>query len=341
MDRPVIAVDAMGGDQGLSVTVPAVCSFIRDNPSVECILVGDERKIKRRLNKLNIKSLDRIHVHHASEVVGMDESPSLALRSKKDSSIRVALNLVKEGHAQACVSSGNTGALMATAKFVLKTLPGVSRPAIMARLPTMQDRDVRVLDLGANVDATAEQLLQYAIMGSLVTTMIDGVDAPSVGLLNVGEEEIKGNEQVKATAELLKQVDSMNYIGYIEGNDIFTGKVDVVVCDGFVGNIALKAGEGITKLVRQYAKEEFTRNVLTRLAGALVYPIMKRLARRLDPRERNGASLLGLNGVVIKSHGNADDYAFINALQEANMQMVKSIPTRIGDEVSRIIERSE
>lgn len=341
MEKPIIAVDAMGGDRGLKVTIPAVCQFVRQTHAIECILVGDEKKIKRRLDKLRLKACDRIHIQHASEVVAMDESPALALRSKKDSSMRVALNLVKEQKAHACVSSGNTGALMATAKFVLKTLPGVSRPAIMARLPTMLDQDVRVLDLGANVDATAEQLSQYAIMGSLVTQMVDDIDAPSIGLLNVGEEDIKGNEQVKATAELLKNLDLINYTGFVEGNDIFTGKIDVVVCDGFVGNVALKAGEGIMRLVQHYAKEEFMRNVLTRAAGVIVYPVLKRLARRIDPRERNGASLLGLNGVVIKSHGSADAYSFVNALREAHMQTIKSLPTRIGDEVSRIIQRSE
>lgn len=338
MDKQVIAVDAMGGDHGLVVTVPATCHFIEKNSDLECILVGDENKIKRRLDKQHCKQLDRIHIHHASEVVGMDESPSNALRTKKDSSMRVALNLVKSGQAQACVSSGNTGALMAMAKFVLKTLSGVSRPAIMARLPTMTNKDVRVLDLGANVDATAEQLLQYAVMGSLVTKMVDGVEAPRVGLLNVGEEDIKGNEQVKATAELLKKISSINYTGYIEANAMFRGKVDVVVCDGFVGNVALKAGEGIAKLVQFYAKQEFTRNIFTRVAAVFAYPVLKHLARRIDPRERNGASLLGLNGVVIKSHGSADEYAFTNALREAHMQMIKSLPTRIGDEVRHILE---
>ncbi|MDF1796346.1 MAG: phosphate acyltransferase PlsX [Coxiellaceae bacterium] len=341
METKVVAIDAMGGDHGLATTVPATCQILEKCPDLECILVGDEHRIKRRLAKRKFKHMDRVRVQAASEVVDMDESPALALRSKKDSSMRVAVDLVKSGQAQACVSAGNTGALMATAKFVLKTLPGVSRPAIMARLPTVADHDVRVLDLGANIDATAEQLVQYAIMGSLVTRAVDGVEAPTVGLLNVGEEDIKGNDQVKATAELLRNVPHINYVGYVEGNDIFSGKVEVVVCDGFVGNIALKAGEGIAKMIAHYAKEEFSRNLFTRAAAALVYPILKRLAHRIDPRERNGASLLGLNGVVIKSHGSADVYSFVNALQEARLQVVKQLPTLIGDEVSQILQGSQ
>ncbi len=331
----------MGGDHGLATTVPATCQVLEQCPDLECILVGDERRIKRRLTKRKFKHMDRIHVQAASEVVDMDESPALALRNKKDSSIRVALNLVKEGQAQACVSAGNTGALMATAKFVLKTLPGVSRPAIMARLPTIADHDVRVLDLGANIEATADQLVQYAIMGSLVTTAIDGVEAPTIGLLNVGEEDIKGNELVKSTAEILRNTPQLNYVGYIEGNDIFGGKVEVVVCDGFVGNIALKAGEGIAKMIAHYAKEEFSRNIFTKLTAALAYPVLKRLGHRIDPRERNGASLLGLNGVVIKSHGSADVYSFVNAMHEARKQVVKQLPTLIGDEVSQILEGTQ
>lgn len=341
--KPIIAIDAMGGDHGLSVTIPAVLKSLQVYQDLHVILVGDETKIHRQLkHQKHVNCVaSRITVHHASQVVGMDEPVSSALRNKKDSSMRVAIDLVKEGQASACVSSGNTGALMATAKFVLKTLPGVSRPAIMALLPTMGERDVRVLDLGANVDATSEQLAQFALMGSIAAHCVEGIERPKVGLLNVGEEQIKGNEQVKLAQELIQSIDQINYIGYVEGNDIFKGHVDVVVCDGFVGNIALKTGEGITKMITRYAKEEFKRNWYTKFVAALCYPVFKSLMYRIDPRERNGASLLGLSGIVVKSHGGADAHAFFNAINSAVLGIEKQLPESIGDRVNDILSKGD
>jgi glycerol-3-phosphate acyltransferase PlsX len=266
----------------------------------------------------------------------MDESPSKALRNKKDSSMRVAVDLVKSGEAQACVSAGNTGALMATARFVLKTLPNVDRPAIITAVPS-QRGSTHVLDLGANVDCTAEHLFQFAVMGSELVTAVEGIAAPKVGLLNIGEEEIKGNEQVKGAHELLA-ASSLNYIGYVEGDDIYLGGVDVVVTDGFVGNVALKSSEGVAKLVRQVLKESFQRSWLTRLSGLAALPILKRFSRTFDPRRYNGASLLGLRGIVIKSHGGADTLAFENAIHIAEKEIHCNIPERIAHRVGDQLE---
>jgi glycerol-3-phosphate acyltransferase PlsX len=257
----------------------------------------------------------RLRVHAASEVVSMDESPAIAMRDKKDSSMRVAIDLVKRGEAQACVSAGNTGALIATSRFVLKTLPGVDRPALAVVLPTMKGHTY-VLDLGANVDCSAEQLFQFGVMGAALVSSVEGKERPSVGLLNIGEEEIKGNEVVKHAAELLRNSD-LNFYGNIEGNDIYKGTTDVVVCDGFVGNVTLKASEGVAQMLATYLREEFKRNLLTRLAGLVALPVIKAFKRRVDHRRYNGASLLGLRGIVIKSHGSADGYAFNFAIERA------------------------
>ncbi|MFA7388240.1 MAG: phosphate acyltransferase PlsX, partial [Thiohalobacteraceae bacterium] len=265
---------------------------------------------------------------HAAEVVGMDESPSRALRFKKDSSMRVAIDLVKDGRAQACVSAGNTGALMATARYVLKTLPGIDRPAISSEIPSIQGY-TQVLDLGANVDCSAEHLFQFAVMGSVLANAVHGLDAPRVGLLNIGEEEIKGNEQVREAAALLTG-SSLNYIGFVEGNDVYTGGVDVVVCDGFVGNVALKTSEGVAKMIGHFMREEFSRTLLTRLIGALAMPVLKAFRNRIDPRSYNGATLLGLRGIVIKSHGGADAVAFENAINVAVLEVRKAVPDRIA-----------
>jgi phosphate acyltransferase len=337
LTQKIIAIDAMGGDHGIKATVPAVVRALRAHKDLSIKLVGDESQLTSELSKHKFTSHDRCDIIHATEVVGMDEPVAIALRNKKDSSMRRAIELVKTGEASACVSSGNTGALMATAKYLLKTLHGVSRPAIMTTLPTTSERDVRVLDLGANIDASAEQLLQFALMGSIATSAIEGLKNPRVALLNVGEEQIKGNEQVKAADLLLRRVSNINYIGYIEGNAIFNGQADVVVCDGFVGNVALKASEGVAKLVGQYAKEEFSRNWYSKIVAAMSYPVLKRVMRRLDPRERNGASLLGLSGIVLKSHGSADDYAFFNAIGHALLEIEKQLPMLIGDTVGQIL----
>jgi len=269
----------------------------------------------------------------------MDESPSKALRNKKDSSMRVAIDLVKSGEAHACVSAGNTGALMATARFVLKTLPNVDRPAIITAVPSVHG-DTHMLDLGANVDCTAEHLLQFAVMGSELVKAVDGVERPRVGLLNIGQEEIKGNEQVKKAHELLA-VSGLNYVGYVEGDGIYLDDVDLVVSDGFVGNVALKSSEGVAKLVRHLLAVEFKRNLFTRIAGLLALPVLRGFKRTMDPRRYNGASLLGLRGIVIKSHGGADEVAFENAIRIAEKEIHCDIPKRIGERVGRHLGADE
>ena len=333
-----IAIDAMGGDKGVVVTVPAAIAILRRHPNLKLIFVGKPDVLSPLLSKKAKDLSDRWEIHAASQVVAMDESPAIALRSKKDSSMRVAINCVKEGRADACVSAGNTGALMATARFVLKTLPGIDRPAIMARFPSKTGRDVRVLDLGANVDSTPEQLFQFAVMASTCAEAIDHISNPSVGLLNIGSEDIKGNEQVKKTAELLSQTTALNYVGFVEGNDIFYGKTDIVVCDGFVGNAVLKACEGISKLITGFAAQEIKKNWRTKLAIIPALPIINRLKERVDPRKRNGATLLGLNGVVIKSHGGADRFSFQCALEQAVLEIENNVPARIGHKVKAVLE---
>jgi len=282
---------------------------------------------------------DRWEIQAASEVVEMDESPAVALRAKKDSSMRVAINLVKAGRAQACVSAGNTGALMATARFVLKTLPGIDRPAIMAQFPTMNGKCVRVLDLGANVDSTPEHLLQFAVMGSVVATAVDNLSNPSVALLNIGSEDIKGNALVKNATQLLSECSAIHYIGYAEGDSIFYGDADIVVCDGFVGNAVLKACEGTLKLIAEFTKQEIKKNWLTRLSVLPAIPVLNRLKKRIDPRKKNGASFLGLNGTVIKSHGSADTFAFACAVEQALLEIEKNIPDLIRERVDTILNQ--
>src|SRR5512144_243352 len=311
-----VAVDAMGGDHGALATLPASLKFLEETPEARVIAVGQEAPLKAALAKLKSHAMSRLELRPASEVVEMHEPPADALRRKKDSSMRVAINLVKEDVAQACVSAGNTGALMAISRFVLKTLPGIDRPAIAAQLPTMAGGEVTVLDLGANVNCSPEQLVQFAVMGAALVAAVEGIERPSIGLLNVGEEEIKGNELAKETAELLK-ASGLNFHGNIEGNDIYKGTTEVVVCDGFVGNVALKASEGLATLLYELLKAEFTRNVFTRAAAILAYPVLLAFKRRVDPRRYNGATLIGLKGVVVKSHGSADTLAFKYALHKA------------------------
>jgi glycerol-3-phosphate acyltransferase PlsX len=326
-----IALDAMGGDHGVSVTVPAALSLLAKDSGLVLILVGDRTALEAELRRHGANENPRLVIHHASEVVDMDEPPAQALKKKKDSSMRVAINLVKAGEAAACVSAGNTGALMATARFVLKTLPGIDRPAICKLLPTMHGQ-VYVLDLGANIDCSAEQLLQFAIMGSVVASSEDGSRKPTVGLLNVGEEEIKGSEVVKQANELLRAA-RLNYLGYVEGDEIYTGTADVVVCDGFVGNVALKTTEGLAKMITSFMREEFNRNFFTRMAGLVAMPVLKAFGRRVDPRRYNGASLVGLNGVVIKSHGGADAVAYESAILEAVKLAESHVPEHIAEQV--------
>jgi len=334
-----IAIDAMGGDHGPGVTVPAAILALARHADLQLILVGDQEILRAEITAAQCENQERLIIQHASEQVMMDESPAKALRNKKDSSMRVAINLVKEGKAQAVVSAGNTGALMATAHFVLKTISGVDRPAIIAALPTWDEhKEVHVLDLGANVDSTAKQLHQFAVMGSLLVKAVNNISQPRIGLLNIGAEEIKGNEQVKLTDQLLAADKNLNYVGYIEGDDIFKGEIDVVVCDGFIGNVALKCIEGIVKLIGHYAKRAFTRNIFTKLIALISSPVLKSLKTELDPGRHNGASLIGLQGIVIKSHGGAKTFAFAQAIEEAVLEVAKNVPQLIGAEVSRLLE---
>lgn len=337
----IIALDAMGGDHGPKVIVPSAIRVLKSYPDIKLIFVGKKEQLQPLLNEQGGALSARWEIHHAGEVVAMDESPSTAMRTKKDSSMRVALNLVKEGKAQACVSAGNTGALMATARYVLKTLPGIDRPAIIARFPTKTNQEVRVLDLGANVDSSPEHLYQFAVMGSVLASAVNNIAKPKVGLLNVGEEEIKGNDLVKKAHELFERSDAINYIGYVEGNTIFDCIADIVVCDGFVGNITLKACEGIAELIGMYAREAFKSAWWTKIAALPAIPILKRLIRRIDPERHNGASLIGLNGIVVKSHGSANAVAFAYAIEEAVLEIEKNIPQRIKEKVSSVLEESE
>jgi glycerol-3-phosphate acyltransferase PlsX len=332
-----IAIDCMGGDHGPKVTVAAALAFAAEFPTAELKLVGNANQLESRLRRASPdKALrERLAIVHASEVVAMDESPALALRNKKDSSMRVAINLVKSGEVAACVSAGNTGALMAISRFVLKMLPGIDRPAICTVIPTMTGQ-TRLLDLGANVDCTAEHLLQFAVMGSILTSAVEHIAEPRVGLLNIGEEDIKGNEVVKQTAELLRATD-LNFVGNVEGDGLYKGEADVVVCDGFVGNVALKVSEGLAQLMSRFLREEFERNLLTRRIALLALPLLGRFKKRLDHRRYNGASLLGLKGTVIKSHGSADVFAFSQAIKRAYFEAENGVIDQIGHRVSSYI----
>jgi glycerol-3-phosphate acyltransferase PlsX len=323
-----LAVDAMSGDHGHAVAVAAAARAVEEFPYLTVILVGDESALRKALRAQRSRGEPRLQVQHASEVIGMHEAPSKVLRNKKDASMRVAINLVKEGRAQAVVSAGNTGALMAIARFVLKTLPGIDRPAIMSPLPAVGGV-THVLDLGANADCSSDQLVQFAVMGSALVTALHGVERPTVALLNIGEEEIKGNDTIKAASALLAD-SSLNYTGYIEGDGIFLHPVDVVVCDGFVGNVALKAGEGVAKLIAHFMREEFTRTLPAKLVGLIAQGVLRTLASRMDPRRYNGASLLGLQRTVIKSHGSADVTAFHNAIKVAVQEVEQDVPARIS-----------
>jgi glycerol-3-phosphate acyltransferase PlsX len=331
-----IALDAMGGDHGPSVVVPAALDMLQRHEDLRLVLVGEREALEAVLAAHRRREGDRLGIEHASQRVDMDEPPSQALRNKKDSSMRVAINLVKQGQAQACVSAGNTGALMATARYVLKTLPGVDRPAIITALPTMRGH-THVLDLGANVDCTAEQLFQFAVMGAVLTAAVDNLDRPTVGLLNIGEEVIKGNEQVKQAAALLRDSEFVNYIGFVEGDDIYKGSVDVVVCDGFVGNVALKASEGLAKMISHELRQAFSRSWLSRLRALVARPVLRAFRDRMDPRRYNGASLVGLQGIVVKSHGGADVLAFSSAIREAMLEVGKNVPERISYQLSSLL----
>jgi glycerol-3-phosphate acyltransferase PlsX len=331
--KTVIAVDAMGGDHGPSVTVPACFDFLEAHPESELLLAGIAERIQHEIARFG-KPATRMTVIPATQVVAMDEDVRTAIRTKKDSSMRVAIDLVKAGRAQACVSAGNTGALMGTAKFVLKTLEGIDRPAICAVLPTRKGQ-VYALDLGANADCTPEHLLQFAIMGATLVKAVEGKPNPTVGLLNIGSEEIKGNEVVKKAGELLR-ASALNFHGNVEGDDIYKGTTDVVVCDGFAGNVALKTSEGLAKMLGDFLKEEYTRGLFSRIAAIVSWPVIRRFRRRVDHRRYNGAALLGLRGIVVKSHGSADRLAFAAALGRAHNEASHGLLERIGEEVRRM-----
>lgn len=325
-----VALDMMGGDRGIEVTVPAALEVIRNQGDLNLVLVGPHDVIVEKLK--GEASHPRLRVHNATEVVEMDEAPAKALRTKKDSSMRVALNLVRAGEADACVSAGNTGALMATARFVLKTLPGIDRPAIATALPRSNGH-VHVLDLGANVDSPAPLLLQFGVMASILVQTLEGKAAPSVGLLNIGVEDIKGNDTVREASDLFRQ-SRLNYMGYVEGDEIFNGSVDIIVCDGFAGNVALKTAEGLAQMIGTIMKEEFGRTLLSRVSGALAIPVMKSFRTRVDHRRYNGAVLLGLRGVVVKSHGDADELGFAKAIGVATAAVERKIVENIGAELA-------
>ncbi len=337
-----ISLDGMGGDFGPDIVVPAAIDIIKRYPNVNLIITGDETVLNKKMDEYQTHSSEknraRISIQHTTQIVGSNEAPAMALRGKKDSSMRVAINLVKQDEADACVSAGNTGALMATARFVLKMLPGIDRPAICSALPAAKGH-THVLDLGANVETSPEGLYEFAVMGSALVSALDNKKTPTVALLNIGEEDIKGNETVKEAAKILNQSD-LNFVGYVEGDDIYMGDADVVVCDGFVGNIMLKASEGVAKLFSHYMKQSFMRNLHTKIMGLLVKPILKSFRKNIDPREYNGASFLGIQGIVIKSHGGADAYSFARAIEVAIQEVKQNVPLRITDILEmHLIER--
>lgn len=327
-----ISLDAMSGDLGAEVVVRAAASTLQKHTGLELLLVGDRDELDDLINRI-VGHEPRMRVVHATEIVAMSDAPTDAVRKKKDSSMRVAIDLVKSGEAQACVSAGNTGALMATAKFVLKMLPGIDRPAIIAELPSIGG-SLHMLDLGANTLGTAEQLFQFAVMGSIVTADVKGIERPRIAILNIGAEDTKGHDTVKDAASLLN-ASTLNYIGFIEGSEIFSGKADVVVTDGFTGNVALKTMEGTVGLMRQYMLEAFTRHWYTKLQALLARPVLRRLALKSDSRNYNGATLVGLNGIVIKSHGSADSYAFQHAIDTAVVEVQNQVPEQIGSLLQR------
>jgi len=330
--RSVISLDAMSGDLGAEVVVRAAQAALGEHDDIELILVGDRNVLEQLVTRV-VGTEPRMRIVHASQTVEMTDAPTEAVRRKKDSSMRVAVDLVKAGDAQACVSAGNTGALMATAKFVLKMLPGIERPAILAEVPAIGG-SLLMLDLGANTLGTAEQLFQFAVMGSIVSRDLKGIVRPRIALLNIGAEDTKGHDTVKDAAALL-QASSLNYVGFIEGSDIFSGRADVVVTDGFTGNVALKTMEGTAGLLKHYLERSFRRTWLTRVAGLCAYPVLKRLMLETDSRNYNGATLIGLNGIVIKSHGSADAFAFQHAIDTAIVEVQNQVPQQIGSLLER------
>jgi len=328
----------MSGDHGPSITVPAALRVLSQQADIHLILVGDETVLKEAVAKHTKNETQRLSICHASQLVEMDEVITRAIR-KRDSSMHVAIRLVRENSADACVSAGNTGALVATARYMLKTLPNIDKPAIISPLPTIKGH-THMLDLGANVHVSPKHLLQFAVMGSVLTQAVDNIENPTIGLLNIGQEQIKGNELVKEAGQLLAK-NPINYVGFVEGDDIYKGTVDVVVCDGFIGNVALKTSEGVAQMLSHYTKQAFSQNILTRIAGLISLPVLKNLRKKMDPRRYNGASLLGLRGIVVKSHGGADVLAFVHAIREAVIEVQKNVPARISEQLTTLLSEEK
>ncbi|UPQ81558.1 phosphate acyltransferase PlsX [Pseudomonas knackmussii] len=335
MSAPIIAIDAMGGDFGPHCVVPASVQCLAEIPSLHLALVGQSSLLEEIIARHPAVDRARLTIVHADEVIGMDERPAQALRTKPRSSMRVALEMVRDGQAQACVSAGNTGALMALARQVLKTLPGVDRPAMVTAIPTLGGACL-LLDLGANVDCTAEQLYQFAVMGSVAAQSL-GIEQPRVSLLNIGTEDIKGNQQVKAAAGLLQQAGCINYQGFIEGDGLFRGETDVAVCDGFVGNILLKSSEGLAHMVALRVELLFRRSLISRLVGALALPLLRQLRADLRPAQYNGASFLGLQGIVVKSHGGAGAEGFRSAIRRAAQDVERNLPAQLRNRLEHLL----
>jgi glycerol-3-phosphate acyltransferase PlsX len=335
LSASIIAIDAMGGDSGPRSIVQASIACLAATPSLHLTLVGQAPLLEELIARHSGVDRSRLRVVNADEVIAMDERPSQALRGKPDSSMRVALGLLASGQVQACVSAGNTGALMALSRFVLKTLPGIDRPAMIAAIPTQRGY-CQLLDLGANVDCSAENLYQFAVMGAVAAEAL-GVPQPRVALLNIGTEDIKGNQQVKLAAALLQAARGLNYIGFVEGDGVYRGEADVVVCDGFVGNILLKSSEGLATMIGVRIESLFKQNVLTRAVGALALPMLKRLRADLAPARHNGASFLGLQGIVVKSHGAAGVQGFQSAIQRALIEIQENLPQRLGGRLEELL----
>lgn len=345
MSQVTISIDMMGGDHGLKVTVPAVKVALDRHSDIKLLLVGDGEQLRTQLRKHRLLSHPRIEIVHASEIVEMGEAPSQALRNKKDSSMRIALNLIKEHKAQACVSAGNTGALMATARFVLKMLPGIDRPAIVYAIPTLDQEtqkysSVQMLDLGANVDCNENHLFQFAIMGSVLARTVNKIEKPRVALLNIGVEEIKGHQVIQSAAKLISESGMVNYTGFVEGNDIFRNRADVIVCDGFIGNVALKTIEGVVKFVAQTVRISVHKNIFHKLLGLLSLPILSDVRKVFDMRQYNGATFIGLNGVVIKSHGSALAVPFARAISQAVKEVKENVLDEIRESLSSLLKQS-
>ncbi len=333
-----IALDMMGGDYGPRSSIPAAVEAVNTHDNLTLILCGNEQVIQQELNKLDSLAHPRLIIRHCSQVVCNSDDPANALRNKKDSSMRIALELVKDGKAQACVSSGNTGALFAIAHYVLKMLPGIKRPALISSVPTQTKNPVYLLDLGANVHCDAQTLFQFGIMGSVVAREAQDIEKPKVSLLNIGSEEIKGHEGIKEAAQLMQKSPFINYTGYSEGSDIFSGKSDVIVCEGFVGNVALKTCEGIAKLIMHKLTKALKEHLFYKVAAFMLLPVIKKIYRRVNPDQYNGASLVGLRGIVVKSHGNATNSAFLAAINEAVREVERQLPEKINAAFEQVLK---